>query len=63
MLRCPVAVAGLHAAVDVHYGRAAALQAGRAQVLTAAYLAHPERVVRNPPTPPGLPDTSRVILP
>ena len=44
---------GLHTAADVHYGRAAAVRAGRAQVLDAAYLAHPERFVRKPPTPPN----------
>jgi len=48
---------GLHTAADVHYGRAAAVRAGRAQVLDAAYLAHPERFVRKPPTPPKLPGT------
>ena len=42
---------GLHTAADVHYGRAAAVQAGRARVLTAAYLAHPERFVRKPARP------------
>ena len=41
---------GLHTAADVRYGRAAAVRAGRAQVLDAAYLAHPERFVRKPPT-------------
>ena len=40
---------GLHTAADVHYGQAAAVQADRAQVLTAAYPAHPERFVRKPP--------------
>jgi hypothetical protein len=49
---------GLHTAADVHYGQAAAVQAGRAQTLTA-YHAHPERFVRKPPAqqncqaPPG----------
>ena len=46
---------GLHTAADVHYGRAAAVRAGRALVLTAAYRAHPERFVRRPPAPPDLP--------
>ena len=50
---------GLHTAADVHYGRAAAVRAGRAQVLDAAYHAHPERFVRNPPAPP---DTAGHIL-
>ena len=46
---------GLHTAADVHYGRAAAVRAGRAQSLTAAYHAHPERFARTPPAPPELP--------
>jgi putative transposase len=49
---------GLHTAADVHYGRAAAVRAGRALVLTAAYLAHPERFAGKPPAPPGLPARS-----
>ena len=54
---------GLHTAADVHYGRARAIQAGRARVLTAAYLAHPERFVTKPPTPPDLPDGSWINPP
>ena len=54
---------GLHTAADVHYGRAAAVQAGRAQVLDAAYHAHPERFVRKPPAPPELPGTSWINPP
>src|SRR5258707_1223712 len=54
---------GLHTAADVHYGRAAAVRAGRAQVLTAAYLAHPERFVLKPPTPPGIPAGSWINPP
>ena len=50
---------GLHTAADVHYGRAAAVRAGRAQVLTAAYHAHPERFVRKPASPA---ETARHIL-
>ena len=46
---------GLHTAADVHHGHAAAIQAARADVLTAAYLQHPERFVRHPPAPPELP--------
>jgi hypothetical protein len=38
---------GLHTAADIHHGRPAAVQAGRAQTLTAAYHAHPERFVAN----------------
>jgi putative transposase len=46
---------GLHTPADVHYGRAEVIQAQRADVLTAAYAAHPERFVRKPPAPPQLP--------
>ncbi len=46
---------GLHTAADVHRGHAAAIQAARADVLTAAYLQHPGRFVRHPPAPPELP--------
>jgi hypothetical protein len=38
-------------------GHAPAIQAARAQVLDAAYHAHPERFVAKPPTPPELPGT------
>ena len=54
---------GLHTAADVHYGRAAAVQAARAQILDAAYLAHPERFVLKPPAPPELPGTSWINPP
>ena len=54
---------GLHTAADVHYGRAAAVQAARARVLTAAYAAHPERFVRSPPAPPAIPDGSWINPP
>jgi putative transposase len=54
---------GLHTAADVHYGRAAAVQAGRARVLTAAYLTHPERFVRSPPLPPAIPAGSWINPP
>jgi putative transposase len=54
---------GLHTAADVHHGQAAAVRAGRAQVLTAAYQAHPERFVSKPPAPPELPGTSWINPP
>jgi putative transposase len=54
---------GLHTAADVHYGRAADVQAARAAVLTAAYTAHPERFVRKPPAPPAIPDGSWINPP
>ena len=46
---------GLLTAADVHYGQAAAVRAGRALVLTRAYLAHPGRFTRKPPAPPRPP--------
>jgi len=46
---------GLHTPADVHYGRAEAVRTQRAEVLTGAYAAHPERFVRKPPEPPALP--------
>jgi putative transposase len=54
---------GLHTAADVHYGRAADARAARARVLTAAYHAHPERFVRKPPAPPGIPHGSWINPP
>ena len=39
----------------VHYGHAAQLHQARAQVLAAAYAAHPERFVHRPPAPKPLP--------
>jgi putative transposase len=39
----------------VHFGDAGPVVTGRQAVLTAAYAAHPERFVRQPPTPPALP--------
>ncbi len=46
----------MHSPADAHFGRAGAVRAGRAEVLTAAYGAHPERFVRKPPEPPTLPE-------
>jgi len=39
----------------VHFGQAAAVRADRERVLTAAYVAHPERFVNGPPRPADLP--------
>jgi putative transposase len=39
----------------VHYGEAARLFAARQQILSAAYVAHPERFVKGQPVPPALP--------
>jgi putative transposase len=54
---------GLHTAADIHHGRAPAIQAQRASVLTAAYHARPDRFVRKPPAPPKLPGTSWINTP
>jgi putative transposase len=47
---------GLLTPADVHYGRAGQITIARAQVLDAAYAAHPERFVGKPPQPPRLPE-------
>jgi putative transposase len=47
----------------VHFGRAAALQERRAQVLQTAYLAHPERFKGKIPSPPDLPVIVGINLP
>ena len=54
---------GLHTADDVHYGRAETVRAARAEVLTAAFAAHPERFVRKPPEPPKLPGAAWINKP
>jgi putative transposase len=54
---------GLHTAADIHHGHAPAIRAQRAQVLDAAYTAHPERFVSKPPAPPNLPGTSWINPP
>ncbi len=46
---------GYHTPADVHYGRAGQVHAARAAILSTAHVAHPERFVRKPPSPPGLP--------
>ncbi len=46
---------GLMTPAVMHDGRASAMRDARQQVLSAAYAAHPERVVRKPPQPPVLP--------
>src|SRR3970040_2125993 len=40
---------GLLPPAMVHYGQVEAVRARRAEVLAAAYIAHPERFVRRPP--------------
>jgi putative transposase len=46
---------GLLTPVMVHYGWSAQVLAQRQHVLTSAYALHPERFVRQPPTPPAVP--------
>ena len=54
---------GLHTSADVHYGRSQAVQAARADVLAAAYAAHPELFASRPPAPPKLPVASWINRP
>ena len=46
---------GLLTPAAVHYGQAEQIHAQRQEVLLRAYQQNPERFVRRPPTPPGLP--------
>jgi putative transposase len=46
---------GMMTPAVVHYGQATTVRDNRQVVLDAAYLAHPERFVRKPPTPLPLP--------
>ncbi len=48
---------GFHTPASVYYGTATEIRSRRADVLDAAFAAHPERFVAGPPTPPELPDT------
>ena len=52
-----------HHPVDVHYGRAEAVQTVRADVLAAAYERHPERFVRKHPEPRALPEAAWINKP
>jgi transposase-like protein len=45
----------VHTPADVHYGRAEAIRQQRGVVLLNAYGNHPERFVRQIPSPPALP--------
>ena len=47
----------------MHYGQAQQLYNQRAEILTAAYAAHPERFVRKPPIPPELPTAAWINKP
>ena len=48
---------------DMHYGLAQAKWKQRAQVLRAAYAAHPERFPRGNPLPPPLPTAAWINKP
>ena len=48
---------------DIHYGSAAAKWQQRAEVLRAAYHAHPERFPRGVPVPPPLPTAAWINKP
>jgi len=54
---------GYHTPASVHLGTAGAVRAERALVLDAAYVAHPERFVNKPPTPPRLPGPAWINKP
>jgi len=54
---------GLHTPHDVHHGLAACRQRARADVLTTAYAARPERFVRQAPVPPALPTAAWINPP
>jgi len=54
---------GYHTTADVHYGRAHAIREQRAQVLTAAFAARPDRFVRKAPEPPALPGPAWINQP
>jgi putative transposase len=46
---------GYHTPHNVHHGHADAVRGARADILTAAYVRHPERFVRKHPEPPVIP--------
>jgi putative transposase len=54
---------GLMTPSDVHHGRAQAVHEQRAEVLSAAYAATPERFVRRPPAPPAVPTAAWINKP
>ncbi len=54
---------GYHTPTTVHHGHAAHIQQQRATVLLAAYSAHPERFVHQPPVPPALPQPAYINPP
>jgi putative transposase len=54
---------GFHTPAAVHFSRAESIQVERSRVLQAAYLAHPERFVRQVPVPPHLPGPAWINKP
>ena len=54
---------GFHTPAAVHFSHAESIQVERARVLQAAYVAHPERFVRQPPVPPALPGPAWINKP
>lgn len=54
---------GMMTPAMVHYSQAEAVRAARADVLAAAYAAHPERFVRGQPQPPKLPTAAWINPP
>jgi putative transposase len=48
---------------NMHYDRAEAVREHRAQVLEAAYAAHPDRFVQGVPQPPRLPTAAWINQP
>lgn len=54
---------GLMSPAALHDGRAGVVQTARAEVLAAAYAAHPERFVRGAPRPPEVPTAAWINKP
>ena len=54
---------GYHTPQQVHYGLIGDIDAHRADTLTSAFRAHPERFVRGIPTPPTTPDQAWINKP
>lgn len=54
---------GMHTPFDVHHGNAPRVRQARAETLTRAYAANPERFVHKHPEPPQLPGTTWINRP
>ena len=54
---------GFHTPANVHFSHADGIQVERERVLRAAYVAHPERFVRQAPVPPPLPGPAWINKP